>query len=129
AIRNGGKRDGRKKAQRRARLHRRKRRQNRLNGSGVGAAGALPPAAGEEGAGRVGEEIAGVAGGAGENERRNDLGGDRPDGEMKPDFSPAGRRVVAAEVEAALNPERERKRGGDQKQVVEVGMEKSGVRV
>lgn len=91
--------------------------------------GEVPVAAGEEGAGGVGEDVARVAGGVGEQVRSDELGGERPGEEVERDLGPAGRRVVAAEVEFALNPERERERGGDQEEVIKITVEKRGVGV
>ena len=84
----------------------------------------MPPAAGEEGAGGVGEEVAGIAGDVREEMGRDDFGDGGPDGEVEDDFAPARWGVVGAEAEPALKPEREGECGGDQQQVVEVAVEK-----
>lgn len=90
--------------------------------SGEDAAGALPPATCQKCAGDVGEKIAAIARGVRGHAGHNHFGHECPSREMKGDFAPARERVVGAEAELALKPEREGEGGGDQQQVVEVAV-------
>ena len=61
--------------------------------------------------------------------RGDDFRGDGPDDEVEQDFARVRRRVVRAQAEPALEPEHEREGGGEEQEVVEMRVEKRGVRV
>jgi hypothetical protein len=55
--------------------------------------------------------------------RADDFAHDGPEGEMGKHFKPAGRMIVPAQIQQALQPEDHRQSGGHEQQVIEMGMQ------
>jgi hypothetical protein len=98
-------------------------------GSGCrGALGELPPAPGEDGAGGVGDDVQGVAGGV-HDVGANAFKEDGPADEVGGNFEGGGPGVARAEMEEVVDEKEGRQRAGDEEGVVEPVMEEGDMDV
>ena len=85
----------------------------------------VPPGESDRGAGEVGQNVERIGGGAGKEARTDPFEEEGPEAERKENLAEGGRLVVVAQLEAALQEEKWRKRAGNKEQIVELAAEES----
>jgi hypothetical protein len=91
-------------------------------GKGTGQ-GPIPPKAGGDSAPGKKRKVPRIGHADVQIKRADDFAHDGPNGEMGKHFEPAGRMIVPAQIQQALQPEDHRQSGGHQQQVIEMGMQ------
>ena len=85
---------------------------------------AIPPNTCDHSAQRIRDDIKQVADCPGKNRWSQQFRDDRPNQEMSEDFRYRWRTIVVAQIEPPLKPKNERQRGGNEKQIIEMMVQK-----